>query len=186
MRATRRGLLAGGVLAALAPGAVLGQGRDRDVDVLEYLLRVQELESALYREALQSLAGLGGVERELALQLRDHEIAHVDALRATLRDAGGTPPARAAPAFGSALADPPAFLKLANTLEDTAVSAFNGAVPLLSSPDLRAAAVSIAQVEARHASLVRAARGRPAAPLAFDRPSSSQAVRSRIRPYERR
>jgi hypothetical protein len=180
--------VAGVLGAALAGPAALAraQGRDGDLALLRYLLRVQELESALYREALQRVPDLAPGQRALVERLRDDEVQHVDAVRATLRDAGGVPDPRAVPAFGAALGSAAAFLKLANTLEDTGVSALNGAVPLLASPDLRAAVVSVAQVEARHAALVRVARDRPPAPAPFDRASTSQAVRSRIRRFERR
>jgi len=188
---TRAGFVAGAAgagfaAAVLRPLGALAQGRRGDADILAYLLRVQELESALYREGLQAVPDLGTEGRRLVGELREHEVEHVDALRATLRDAGGRPDPRVAPAFGAALASREAFLKLANTLEDTVVSAHNGTVPLLSSADLRAAVVSIAQVEARHAALVRLARGRRPAPLAFDRESTSQRVRSAIRRLEQR
>jgi hypothetical protein len=182
---TRREVLG---VAALAVAAPLGGNGSAaaDAELLAYLLRVQELESALYREGLQAVPGLARADRRLLGELREHEVAHVDGLRATLRDAGGRAAARVPPAFGAALASPAALLKLANTLEDTAVSALNGAVPLLSSPDLRTAVVATAGAEARHAALVRVRRGAPPAPLAFDRDSPSYAVRAKIRAYEQR
>ena len=172
--------------ALLAPVRVLAQSRAGDAEILAYLLRVQELESALYREGLQAVPDFAPEALRLVRELREQEVEHVDALRATLREAGGREDERVAPAFDAALGSAVAFLKLANTLEDTCVSALNGTVPLLASADLRAAVVSIAQVEARHSALVRLLRDRPPAPLAFDRESSSQRVRSAIRPYEQR
>ncbi len=184
MRATRRDLLGVAALAVAAPLA--GAEGEGDAELVAYLLRVQELEAALYREGLQVVPGLGGRDRRLLAELREHEVAHVDGLRATLRDAGGRAAERVSPAFGDALGSPDAFLKLANTLEDTAVSALNGAVPLLASPDLRAAVTAVAGGEARHAALVRVRRGAPPAPLAFDRESSAATVRPKVRALERR
>ncbi len=187
MRLTRAQVLGGALGAALAaPRAAGAQGRAADAEILRYLLRVQVLEAALYRLALVRVPGLRGERRALVARLGDDEVRHADALRALLRDAGGAPLPRTRPAFGDQLASPAAFLKLANTLEDIAVTALNGAVPLLESPDLRAAVVSIAQVEARHSALVRLERDRPPAPAPFDRTSRSLEVRTRIRGYERR
>ena len=76
-----------------------------------------------------------------------------------------------------------AFLKLANTLEDTGVSAYNGAAPQFESEDFVAAFASIAQIEARHAALIRMLRDKPPAPLPLDKASNQQAVRSALGPY---
>ena len=68
------------------------------------------------------------------------------------------------------------FLKLSNTFEDTGVSAYNGAAPRIKDRDILGAAGSIVQIEARHASLIRLARGKPPAPLAFDKTSDMSDV----------
>jgi hypothetical protein len=186
---TRAQLLARGLTAGVAASGLLvaratADIRD-DLDLMNYLLSVEYVQAALYRDALQDTPLTEDVER-LARELRDHEIAHVDGLRATIEDAGGRPDERPPIAFGDELRTEARFLKLANTLEDTAVSAYNGAIPQLESKELVAAAASIVQVEARHSALVREARDKPPAPLAFDKDSSRQDVRTSIRPYERR
>ena len=53
--------------------------------------------------------------------------------------------------FGDAFASEKAFLKLAQTLEDTGVSAYNGAGPMIKRAEVLGAAGSIVQIEARHA-----------------------------------
>jgi hypothetical protein len=180
-----RAAVAGGAVAAgpLAARA-LADIRD-DLGLLEYLLSLEYVQSGpLPRRAEGGLA----VRRRRAAggELRDQEVEHVDALRATIEDAGGAAPDRLPLDFGGALASEAAFLKLANTLEDTAVSAYNGAAPRLESREFIAVVASIAQVEARHAALVRLAREKPPAPLAFDKSSNRQDVRTRIREFERR
>lgn len=179
-RSLTAGVAASGLYAARAVADI----RD-DLDILNFLLGVEYVQAALYRDALQEVPILTEDTERLARELREHEIAHVDGLRATIADAGGKPDERPPIAFGDLLRSDASFLKLANTLEDTAVSAYNGAIPQLESEELVAAAASIAQVEARHAALVREARDKPPAPLAFDKDSSRLDVRTSIRPYER-
>jgi hypothetical protein len=114
--------------------------------------------------------------RKLAQQLAEDEAAHVDALTAAVKDAGGKPAKKPKFGFGGAFANEASFLKVANVLEDTGVSAYNGAGPALKSKDILAAAGSIVQIEARHAALIRLERGKPPAPLAFDKASTKSAV----------
>ena len=180
-----RAAVAGGALAAGPVAArALADIKD-DLEFLEYLLTLEYVQSGLYRDAIKEVSLSTDVER-LASELRDQEVEHVDALRATIEEAGGTPPDRVPLEFGAALASEAAFLKLANTLEDTAVSAYNGAAPRLESREFMAVFASIAQVEARHSALVRLVRDKPPAPLAFDKASNRQDVRTAIREYEQR
>jgi rubrerythrin len=172
----------GDVLRWLGGEVAHAQGRARDREVLATLLRLEYVQSALYREAGE-LPGLSAEARALAARLRDDEVQHVDGLRATSTSIGARPEDRPRVAFGDELRTESDFLKLANTLEDAAVSLYNGVAPQLQSPDLRAIAASIGQVEARHAALVRLARDKPPAPLAFDKTSSILDVRRRLRPF---
>ena len=179
-RASFLALVAGG-LATIQTRAY-GDIRD-DLSIISYVLTVEYVQAALYREALKEVPGLDAPTRALVAELRDHEIQHVDALRATIADAGGRPNDRPAVAFGSELGSRARFLKLANTLEDTGVSAYNGATPALENEDFVAAFASIAQVEGRHAALVRIMRDKPPAPLPLDKASNQDAVRQRFGPY---
>ncbi len=74
------------------------------------------------------------------------------------------------------------FLKLAQTLEDTGVSAYNGAAPSIKSKDVLAAAGSIVQIEARHAAVIRLLRGQKPAPNAFDPALTKQQVLDAVTP----
>jgi rubrerythrin len=187
LRITRASLLAMG--AAAGGGALLGAPVARaqvvkaDLDILNYVLTLQYVESALYRDALKQITALDEDVRRLLEQLRDDEVAHVDALRATVSEAGGKPRDRPRVDFGDALATQTTFLKLANTIEDTAVSALNGAAPNFASEDYVAAFASIAQAEARHSALVRLARDKPPAPLPLDKASIQGSVQQAIGPY---
>ncbi|HEV2999581.1 MAG TPA: ferritin-like domain-containing protein [Solirubrobacteraceae bacterium] len=178
-----RAAVAGGAAAAGPLAARAVADVEDDLALLEYLLSLEYVQSGLYRDALKHVSLSSDVAR-LARELRDHEVEHVDALRATIQDAGGRPPDRVPLRFDDALRSEARFLKLANTLEDTAVSAYNGAAPRVESREFLAVFASLAQIEARHAALVRLARDKPPAPLAFDKSSNRQAVRTRLRDYE--
>ncbi len=181
LRVTRASFLAL-VAAGLAAPRAFGDIRD-DLALLNFSLTIEYVQSGLYRDALKQVPDLSADSRRLLAELRDQEIEHVDALRGTISDAGGKPNDRPRLDFGSSLASEAAFLKLANTLEDTGVSAYNGAAPQFESGAFVAAFASIAQIEARHSALVRLARDKPPAPLPLDKASNPQAVRSAYGPY---
>ena len=178
LRVTRASFLAL-VAAGLAAPRAFGDIRD-DISVLQLALTVEYVESALYRDALKDVPDMTSDTRRLVTELRDNEIEHVDALRGLITEAGGRPTDRPRLAFGDELRSEAAFLKLANTLEDTGVSAYNGAAPRFENSDFVAAFASLAQVEARHAALVRLVRVRPPAPLPLDKASNEDAVRQAL------
>jgi rubrerythrin len=179
-RASFLALVAGG-LTGLQTRAY-GDIRD-DLSVISFALTVEYVQAALYREGLKRVPGLDAELRAQLEELRDHEVQHVDALRATIADAGGRPKDRPRVAFGAELDSRSGFLKLANTLEDTGVSAYNGATPSLENEDFVAAFASIAQVEGRHAAIIRRLREKPPAPLPLDKASNQEAVRQAYGPY---
>lgn len=182
------------VRGALAAGAVYGagmispfvrgafaQGDMGDVDILNFALTLEYLEADFYRRALE--LGLSGDVRRVAAQFGRSEQEHVDALRATVKQLGGTPVA--SPRFSFPMSDEKSFLKLAQTLEDTGVSAYNGAGPAIESKEVLAAAGSIVQVEARHAAVIRLLRGRVPAPDAFDTSLDEDQVLAAVKPLIR-
>jgi hypothetical protein len=140
-----------------------------DVDILNFALTLEYLESTFYTMGVKQVKGLSAYDLKLSKQIRDDEDAHVDALIATIKKLGGKPVAKPTFDFGGAFANRGTFFKTANTLEDTGVSAYNGAGPGISSVEVLGAAGSIVQIEARHASLIRLNRNKPPAPQAFDK-----------------
>jgi len=120
---------------------------------------------------------------KLVKEIRDNEKEHVSALAATVKKLGGTAVSKPSLDFGDAFANRAAFLKTANVLEDAGVSAYNGAGPLIDSVDVLAAAGGIVQIEARHAALIRLARSKPPAPLAFDKPATKAAILKKVMPF---
>ena len=184
LRAT---LAAGATYGALSAtpyiSRALAQEGSGDVDILNFALTLEFLEATFYEMAVKQVNGLSSEEKKLAEKLRDDENAHVDALTATIKDLGGKAVSKPTFDFGGAFASRTAFLKTSNTLEDTGVSAYNGAAPSIQSADVLAAAGGIVQVEARHAALIRLARDEPPAPRAFDKPSEMAAVMKAVKPF---
>ena len=182
-----RGTLAAGAVmgtSALSPmvSRALAQGGAGDIEVLNYALTLEVLEFTFYDRGLKEVSGLGGKTSRLAREIRDNEMEHVETLTSTIKQLGGKPAAAPSLDFGKAFASEGAFLKLANTLEDTGVSAYNGAAPQIESADVLSAAGTIVQVEARHAALIRLRRGQDPSPQAFDKASPMADVLEAVQP----
>jgi serine-rich repeat adhesion-like glycoprotein len=179
---------------ALAAGAVYGTlmvgpfvrsalamgGGSSDVDILNFALTLEYLESTFYAEAKSRAKASGELKKLIAL-LAEDEQQHVEALTATIKQLGGKPVAE--PKFDFPYNDTAGFLKLAQTFEDTGVSAYNGAAPSIKSKEVLAAAGSIVQVEARHASAIRLQNKEEPAPDAFDPSLDEKQVLKAVEPF---
>jgi hypothetical protein len=178
---------------ALAAGAVygtfmvgpyvrkaLGMSGGSDVDILNFALTLEFLESAFYKEA-KSRAKASGELKSLVNLLAEDEQQHVEALTATIKKLGGKPVAE--PKFSFDYSDTAGFLKLAQTFEDTGVSAYNGAGPMIESKEVLGAAGSIVQVEARHAAAIRLQNKEEPAPEAFDPSLGEAQVLKAVEPF---
>jgi hypothetical protein len=154
-----------------------------DVEILNFALTLEYLEAAFYTRALKQTRGLSGNVKSLATEICDNENEHVAALKMTIEDLGGTPVQAPGVDFGKAFANQKNFLKLAQTFEDTGVSAYNGAAPAIESTDVLAAAGSIVQIEARHAAAIRLLNGQPISDGGFDKALEMQAVLAAVKPF---
>ena len=183
---TKGALAVGAIYGATAVGPfvrrALAQGGGNDVDILNYALTLEYLEAAFYEQGVKT-AKLGGEAKQVAEEIGANEQAHVDALSSAISDLGGSPVEAPAVDFGSAVNSESAFLKLAQTLEDTGVSAYNGAGPMIKSKELLATAGTIVQVEARHAARVRLLNGESPSPDAFDPTLSMDEVLAAVKPF---
>lgn len=187
---TRQAFLLRGALAAVGSYGVgamapfvrraVAQSGEQDVDVIQFALALERLEAAYYRRAATGVRGLGGDTLALTKTLRDNEEEHVDVLEGLVQQLGGVPPRKPEFEFGDALSSEENFLRLAQTLEETGVSAYNGAAPGISSTDVLETAGRIVQVEARHAALVRFIRDEDIAPSAFDEALDRPTVEKRV------
>ncbi len=170
-------IAAGGALALAAAGSpALGRLRaaaqefSDDVEVLNYALTLEHLENAFYRDGVpQFTFGAdpfgNSIDTYLAL-IGEHEAAHVDTLTMVITDLGGDPVTEQTYDFG--YTDAATFLATAAALENTGVSAYDGAGASIESTDLLTAAGSIVAVEARHASYLNLLNGEIPFPAAFE------------------
>jgi rubrerythrin len=177
-------LAAGAVYGALAVGPyvrrALGMSKGGDVDILNFALTLEYLEARFYAEA-KGRAGARGELKSLVDLLAKDEQQHVEALTATIKKLDGKPVAE--PKFDFAYSGTAGFLKLAQTFEDTGVSAYNGAAPTIKSKEVLAAAGGIVQVEARHAAAIRLQNGAEPAPVAFDPSLDEKQVLKAVEPF---
>jgi rubrerythrin len=177
-------LAAGAVYGALAVGPfvrrALAMTGSSDVDILNFALTLEYLESKFYEEA-KSRAKASGELKSLVNLLASDEKQHVEALTATIKQLGGKPVAE--PKFDFPYSGTGGFLKLAQTFEDTGVSAYNGAAPMIKSKEVLAAAGGIVQVEARHAAAIRLQNKEEPAPAAFDTPLDEKQVLKAVEPF---
>ncbi len=174
------GGVAVGGLPALAEAAPSAR---QDRAILNFALLLEYLEAAFYDQARQQVPGLDADAQKLTEELATNEGEHVTALMAAIGTLGGTPTPEPEVDFGNALASQSSYLELAQTFEDTGVSAYNGAGPELELKEALAAAGTIVQVEGRHAALIRMMRGEDPAPKAFDDALSIPQVRTIVAPF---
>jgi len=182
-------LAVGGAIAIAAAGSpalarlVAAQEFTDDIDILNYALTLEHLEYAFYRDGLEGFSADlfdDGVFDNL-MDIRDHEGAHVDALVSTISDLGGTPVEEAEYDFGYQNAA--GFLAVAAALENTGVSAYDGAGAAIENVDLLNAAGSIVAVEARHASYLNLINGEDPFPAAFETPLSRDEILAIAGPF---
>lgn len=171
----------GGKLALSAVPFALGslfnkaysQSTSRQIlDVLNFALTLEYLESEFYNTGLASPELIMGEDRVAFQVIADHENEHVSFLKTTIKALGGMPVTK--PTFdftaGSGRGNGPfaglfsnygLFLAVSQTFEDTGVRAYKGqAGNLISSNEVLRAALRIHSVEARHAAHVREIRSR--------------------------
>jgi rubrerythrin len=154
--------LGGAALESLA-GAAAAPSRAQDVRILNYLLRLEYLQEAFYKEA-HAEGALSGELRRFAQVVSAHEAEHGGALLAVLGgDARSKPDFR----FGDAVKSQDRFAAAALTLEETAAAGYIGQAANLTEKTISAVARIVA-VEARHAAWIRNVVGRLPAPQAFD------------------
>lgn len=151
-----------------------------DVDILNFALTLEYLESTFYAEAKRRAKPSGELKSLIDLIGKDEQ-QHVEALTGSIKKLGGKPVAE--PKFDFSYSGTGGFLKLAQSFEDTGVSAYNGAAPMIESKEVLTAAGSIVQVEARHAAAIRLQNSEEPAPAGFDEPLDEKQVLKAVEPF---
>ena len=162
---------------------------ESDVDVLNYALSLEHLESAFYTEGVAGFAtqdfvdiGFDASVLDYLTTIRDHETAHVEALTDVISGLGGEPVEAVEYDFG--YTDLTGFLAVAQELENTGVAAYTGAAQfLIDNDDLLTAALTIHGVEARHAAYLSVLNGTSPFPDAVNAPLTPDEVLEMVAPF---
>jgi hypothetical protein len=170
-----------GLAAALAIGSipialgaiakdVYGQAPADVVDVLQFALLLEYLSARFYTRGVAATGLIPATDLTVFTTIRDHENAHVAALKALIGGKGATPISEPAfdftakgnvAGFNFGSAQYATFTILSQAFEDIGVRAYKGqAGRLVNDKAILTAALSIHSVEARHASEVRRLRGK--------------------------
>ena len=179
-------LLGGGAFAASTAGLLsddaLAATAKSDLNILNFALTLEYLETEFYDRARRGEFGnLNQGVQLFADVLYSHEQAHVDALNATIPALGGTPVQKPALKFPNLKQR--SFIETAIALEQTGVSAYGGAFPLLKAKAVKEAALSIHSVEARHAAYARLVAGTLPAHVAFFPALNKEQVLEKAAPF---
>ncbi len=159
------------------------QGLD-DVAILQFAYQLELLEGNFYAAGVDS--GLfKDTFLEQVIAIRDHEMAHADAIAATLGDLGADVPPEPNLTFPEdATADAATFLGYAATLEPVGIGAYQGAAPALKSKDILAAAISIHNAECQHRCAINIMNLiKPPNDLAFEKALPLQKVQQAVKPF---
>ena len=165
-------VLSGAAVALLAGNDALAArtkgGGSGDVQILNTALAAELEAIAAYQAGAESKL-LEKAVLDLAVTFQGHHKEHADVLAKTVAKLGGKPVgAKSKYDFPlEQLKSQADVLKFAARLEQGAVSAYLGAVPLFGNRDLSKAAASILGDEAMHWAVLRNAVGEPPVPSAF-------------------
>jgi rubrerythrin len=132
-----------------------------DLEIVNYALTLEYLEADFYEQAVRSGEITDRRVADLAARIAEAERSHVEALKATAKNLGGTPAAKPATRFEDVISGGPSkILATAAVVENLGAAAYLGQAPRIRSREILAAALSIHSVEARHAAALNRLVGR--------------------------
>jgi hypothetical protein len=128
-----------------------------DTGILNYAYALEQLEAAFYTAALASagFAALTSNEQEVLADLQKHEVIHREFFKTVLGGSAIPSIAFNTTTVGNLMGTRATLLSTSQLLEDTGVSAYNGAGKYLTNPANLLVAGKIVSVEARHAAAIR-------------------------------
>jgi hypothetical protein len=155
-----------------------------DVAILQFALQLERLEGTFYANGVNASVLSGNALTQIAA-IRDHEMAHADAIAGTLQKLGAAVPA--APNFtypAGAFTNSGTFLQLAATFEPVGIGAYGGAAAALQSKEILASAISIHNVECQHRVAINILNGvQPPNNLAFEPSLPLKSVQQAVAPF---
>ena len=138
--------------AATSAGAASARNDKSDLAIVNYALTLEYLEADFYDQAVMSGEIKDKAVADLAKRIGETERSHVEALKATAKNLGGTPAMQPATKFDDVIsAGPTKILETAAVVENLGAAAYLGQAARIKSKEILAAALSIHSVEARHA-----------------------------------
>ena len=152
-----------------------------DLDILQFALTLEHVEDAAYR-AVNSSGLLSGKVAEYFKTFGDHEHAHVVALTGVINKMGAQPVAEQATYYFPKFGSQDEVVKFFAQVEEVGAGAYLGAAPMIKSGDILGAAAAIHNVEAQHASTLRAVMNDPAPSPAFGSPLTVDQVLAAVTP----
>ena len=128
-----------------------------DVGILNYAYSLEQLEAAFYTAAIASAAfgTMPAAEQEVITDLQKHEVIHREFFKQVLGSAAIPALALNTTTVASLMSDRATLLKSSQLLEDTGVSAYNGAGKYLTDKTNLLVAGKIVSVAARNAAAIR-------------------------------
>jgi rubrerythrin len=174
---TRAGLFRGaligsaallGIAAAPASAEEEEEEDERDVEILNFALALEDLQAAFYTEVERNKVLKGALKTQAHI-VGEHERAHVVALRKVLGEHAAKLPRYD---FKGATEDAKRFRRTAVAFEDLSVAAYKAQAPHIKEREYLVPALAILSVEARHAAWIRRLAGILPAADAFDEPRS--------------
>jgi hypothetical protein len=155
-----------------------------DAAIVAFAYQLELLEGTFYAEGVEAGIFVDAFLEQI-VAIRDHEMAHADALAATLGQLGAEVPATPQFTFpGGTFSDAATFLELAATFEPVGIGAYQGAAPALKSKDILAAAISIHNAECQHRCAINILNLiNPPNDLAFEEALPLQKVQAAVEPF---
>lgn len=145
-----------------------------DLEILNYALTLEYLETAFYARVIDSDL-FRGAQLDILKEFGENEREHLQMLRATIATLGAEPVEEPETQFP--LRSARSVLSLAAELENSGAAAYLGQANRIRDKEVLAAALSIHSVEARHAATLNGLIGLPPTPEgAFALPASMEEI----------
>lgn len=160
--------------------AAYAQSGSSDIDILNYALTLEHLESRAYQD-VNNIGVLTGKAKDYFISFGNQEAAHVVALTGTITKLGGAP-VRAQERYNwPTFKNGDEVLTYFQMVEELGAAAYLGQAPRIQDKDLLTAAVSIHNVEGQHAAILSDLIGKPVT-LAFAEAKTMDQVLAVVKP----